>query len=201
MEDVQTTTVAPRSRAAEIFLFATNFLRHPSMLGSVIPSSRFLVEHVLAPVDWAQARVVVEYGPGVGTFTAEILRRLRADARLVAIETNPQFVRFMRETLPDNRLRVEQGSAEDVASLLAKHGLPPANVIISGIPLGSFPRALQRSIVTASRDALAADGRFLVYQFTARVLPVLRETFARVERSREVRNFPPGQLFQCSNER
>ena len=35
-----------RSRATEILLFEANFLRHPHMLGSIIPSSRFLVDQV-----------------------------------------------------------------------------------------------------------------------------------------------------------
>lgn len=199
--EATTTSGAPgaRSRAAEIFLFASNFVRHPTMLGSVIPSSRFLVDAVLERVNWAKARVLAEYGPGVGTFTAEILRRMRGDARLVAIETNPQFVRFMQQSLPDERLIVECGSAEDVGEILASHALPRAHTIISGIPLGSFPRWLQVAIAEATRDALEPDGRFLVYQFTARVLPVLRETFPLVGRAREWRNFPPAQLFECAN--
>lgn len=200
--EATTTTSAPgaRSRAADTFLFASNFLRHPHMLGSVIPSSRFLVDAVLAPVDWTRARVIVEYGPGVGTFTAEILRRMRADAHLVAIETNAQFVRFMQRTLPDSRLIVEHGSAEGVGEILERHALPRAQVIISGIPLGSFPRWLQAGIAEASRDALEPRGRFLVYQFTARVLPVLRATFPGITRGREWRNFPPAHLFECSQD-
>jgi len=198
--EATSTSSAPgaRSRAAEIFLFASNFLRHPHMLGSVIPSSRFLVDFVLDRVAWSKARVIVEYGPGVGTFTADILRRMRSDARLVAIETNAQFVRFLRDSLPDERLIVEQGSAEEVGEILSRHALPRAHTIISGIPLGSFPRWLQAGIAEASREALEPEGRFLVYQFTARVLPVLRATFPQVERGREWRNFPPAQLFECT---
>lgn len=198
--EATTTPGAPaaRSRAAETFLFASNFVRHPHMLGSIIPSSRFLVDAVLDRVAWAKTKILVEYGPGVGTFTAEILRRMRSDARLVAIETHPQFVRFMQRTLPDARLIVERGSAEDVGEILARHALPRAGTIISGIPLGSFPVWLQSGIAEASREALEPDGRFLVYQFTARVLPVLRATFSRVERAREWRNFPPAQVFDCS---
>ncbi len=80
----------------QLLLFGRNFIKHPRMLGSLIPSSRFLVNHVLAEVDWARARVFLEYGPGVGTFTTEILRRMRPDAQLVAMETNTDFVRFLR---------------------------------------------------------------------------------------------------------
>jgi len=189
-----------RSRALDTFLFASNFLRHPHMLGSIIPSSRFLVDAVLTPVDWSKSRVIVEYGPGVGTLTAEILRRMRADAHLVAIETNAEFVRFMQRTLPDSRLIAEHGSAEAVGEILARHGMTGANTIISGIPLGSFPRWLQAGIAEASREALEPGGQFLVYQFTARVLPALRAAFPTVSRAREWRNFPPAHLFECSQD-
>ena len=73
---------APKGDA---FLFFRNFFRHPRMLGSIIPSSRFLIKQLLEPIDWDKARVIVEYGPGGGGSTAEILRRMRPDARLVAI--------------------------------------------------------------------------------------------------------------------
>jgi len=188
-----------RSRAAELLLFAGNFLRDPYMLGSLIPSSRFLVDAVLDRVDWSRARCIVEYGPGVGTFTAEILRRMRPDARLVVIETNPEFVQFISASMPDHRLRVEHGSAADVQRILKKLALGRADYVISGIPLGSMPRSLQTAITVASRDVLDAKGQFLVYQFTARVLPVLRQLFTGVERAREWRNIPPAQVFVCTH--
>src|SRR5215813_3525555 len=64
------------SRGEETLLFAKNFLHHPKMLGSLIPSSRFLIGRLLAKVDWTRAQTVVEYGPGVGTITAHILTRM-----------------------------------------------------------------------------------------------------------------------------
>src|SRR5258708_1647724 len=51
------------SRREETFLFAKNFLQHPKMLGSLIPSSRFLVDRLLGKIDWGRAKVIVEYGP------------------------------------------------------------------------------------------------------------------------------------------
>src|SRR5579862_5939235 len=106
---------APRGNA---LLFARNFFRHPRMLGSIIPSSRFLIRQLLQPIDWQAARVIVEYGPGVGCITAEILERMRPDALLIAIETNSEFVRFLRSAFPDERLRVMEGSAESVDEYL-----------------------------------------------------------------------------------
>ncbi len=59
---------------SSLALFTRNFLKSPAMLGSVIPSSSFLVNDMMSQVDWQRARVLVEYGPGVGTFTREILK-------------------------------------------------------------------------------------------------------------------------------
>ncbi len=190
--------LSPLKPLSETLLFASNFLRHPSMLGSIIPSSRFLVDQVLKPIDWGRARVIVEYGPGVGTFTGEILRRMRPDAQLVAIETNGDFVRFLRRTFPDPRLHVVHGSAAEVQPALMRLALPAPRYIISGIPLGSMPDPVRTDIAVKSRAALEPGGAFLVYQFTARVLPTLRRTFGDVRRSFERRNFPPAQLFLCT---
>ncbi len=186
-----------RSRMSELLLFAGNFLRHPYMLGSIIPSSRLLVNQMLEPIDWEHARVIVEYGPGIGTFTGEILRRLRADARLIAIETNPEFVQFLRDSLPDPRLHVVHDSAAEVRPILHRHGLAAAHYIISGIPLGSMPEPLRRDIVEKTCAALEPAGAFLVYQFTPRILPALRRSFGEVRRGFQLCNVPPAQLFVC----
>ncbi|MBC8026616.1 MAG: methyltransferase [Steroidobacteraceae bacterium] len=188
-----------RSRTKEARLFTSNFLRDTYMVGSIVPSSRFLVNAVLATVDWSRARVVVEYGPGVGTFTAEILRRMRSDATLVVIETNHDFVKFLGNDLFDERLVIEHDSAENVQEILERRGLARADYLVSGVPLGSMPKWMQSAIVTASRNALGPDGEFLVYQFTSRVLPVLRATFQNVRRGFEFRNLPPAQFFVCSD--
>ena len=198
MPAISRSPLAPLKPLGETLLFASNFLRHPNMLGSIIPSSRFLVDQVLEPILWDRAHVIVEYGPGIGTFTGEILRRMRSDAHLVTIETNRDFVRFLRRTLPDPRLHVVHDSAAEVQPVLTRLGLPAPRYIISGIPLGSMPDLVRGDIAEKSRAALEPGGAFLVYQFTARALPTLQRTFGAVQRSSERRNFPPAQLFLCT---
>jgi phospholipid N-methyltransferase len=192
--------VTTRSSLRQRLLFALNFFRHPFMLGSIWPSSRYLVDEVLRPVDWERAKVIVEYGPGVGTITTEILRRMRPDAHLVAIETNETFVKFLKSSFADSRLHLANESAADVASILERLNLPPAQYVVSGIPLGSMPEAIRTDIVAKTRAALAPGGQFLVYQFTSRILPVLQRTFEEVSRSMEKRNIPPAHLFVCATD-
>src|SRR6201996_7863456 len=126
--------VQPSRPSGDAMLFFRNFFRHPRMLGSIIPSSRFLIKQILEPIDWDKARVIVEYGPGVGGITAEILRRMRPDAKLIAIEMNPDFVNFLKKSLVDPRIEVVQGSAADVNEIMKQLGLTKADYIISGIP-------------------------------------------------------------------
>lgn len=193
-------TLVPRQnghRSEQILLFGRNFVKHPRMLGSLIPSSRFLVDRVLRQVDWARARTVVEYGPGVGTITGEILRRLRPDASLVTIEMNRDFVRYLQRTVSDRRLHVVEGSAADVQSILAERRLSHTDYVISGIPYSTMPPEVRERILRATHEVLHRDGAFLVYQFTRAVLPYLRDTFPLVDQEFEPRNIMPARLFFC----
>jgi phospholipid N-methyltransferase len=185
------------SRSEQFLLFGRNFLKHPKMLGSLIPSSRFLVNHVLGEVEWDRARVVIEYGPGVGTFTTEILRRMRPDAVLVAMETNNDFVRFLKRKLRDERLHVVHGSAAEADAALAKLKLGRADYVISGIPYTTMPPQLREAILRKTHDVLKPDGAFLVYQFTRAVLPYLQQVFGSVHQEFEPLNVMPARLFYC----
>src|SRR4051794_33588682 len=44
--------------------FLKGFIKHPVMVGSVIPSSKAVIDKMLGPVDWAKCKTFVEYGPG-----------------------------------------------------------------------------------------------------------------------------------------
>jgi phospholipid N-methyltransferase len=180
------------------FLFALNFFKSPTMLGSLIPSSRFLVNDVLNQVDWDRARVIVEYGPGVGTITQEILKRMRPDAVLLAIELNQEFVDFLHEEIADARLHAVHGSASDVRKVLAKLGLPCADYIISGIPYSTMPHTLRREVMQESRKVLHPEGALLVYQFTNAVLPYLNSSFGSVRQNFQFLNILPARIFYCT---
>jgi phospholipid N-methyltransferase len=185
------------SRSEQILLFGRNFIKHPKMLGSLIPSSRFLVNKVLNEVDWARARVFLEYGPGVGTFTTEILRRMRPDAVVIALETNADFVRFLRGRIHDDRLHVVHGSAADADKALAKLNLSHADYILSGIPYTTIPVGVREVILRKTHSLLHPNGAFLVYQFTRTVLPYLEQVFDSIDQDFEPLNVMPARLFFC----
>jgi phospholipid N-methyltransferase len=186
------------SRSQQAWLFAQNFLKHPKMIGSFIPSSKYLIERLLGDVDWSRKKVVVEYGPGVGTFTRELLARMPADGTLIAIEMNRDFVAYLRASIRDRRLHVVQGSAADVRDILWSRGITAADCVVSGIPCSTLPPEVRARVLAETREVLANRGDFLVYQFTRSVLPHLKEVFGVVRTDFEPLNILPAQLFFCS---
>jgi phospholipid N-methyltransferase len=186
------------SRFRQLLLFARNFVKHPAMLGSVIPSSRFLVRHMLNRVDWKAARVIVEYGPGVGTFTREILSRMRPDAALVVFETNAEFVELLRGSMHDPRVSIVHASAEDVGAVLARLGHAQADVIVSGLPFRIMPPEVRDAVLRATRDALGPDGEFLLFQYTRALEDPLEQYFGTVREDFEPLNIPPARLYYCA---
>lgn len=186
------------SRLSQTALFARNFVRHPRMLGSFIPSSRFLIRTVLQHMEFGRARLIVEYGPGVGTFTREILQRMRPDAALVVMETNPEFVQFLQATIVDPRLHVVAGSAADIETALTERKLGRADYVVSGIPFSTLPAHVREAVLRATHAILKADGAFLVYQFSPMVFDSLRRVFSQVRRGFQPLNVPPAQLFFCT---
>ena len=168
------------------------------MLGSVIPSSPFLVNGMLAQVDWNRAHVIVEFGPGVGTITREALKRMRRDAVLIVIELNEDFVLYLRATVRDPRLRVVHGSAAIVRLILAQQGFASADYIISSLPCSLMSGSLRQEIVTESRRALKAEGSLLLFQYSRTLLPYLTSSFGSVKKNFQFFNILPATIFHCT---
>ena len=178
-----------------LVLFFKGFLKHPAMVGSIIPSSRALIDKMLAPVDWQATTLFVEYGPGVGTYTLPILDRLGPDAALIAIDTNPDFVDFLRREIADPRLHVVRGSAADVGRIVADLGHERADYVLSGLPFSTLPEGVGDTIARETAAVLKPEGMFLVYQVSAKVAAFLAPHFPAIGRGFEWLNIPPMRLF------
>jgi phospholipid N-methyltransferase len=184
-----------RRSGSERLAFLRGFLRHPVMVGSVIPSSQRLIDKMLGPVDWNTTKLFVEYGPGVGTFTRVILDRLPEDARLVTIDTSSEFTAFLKESIDDPRLIAVTASAADVEKVLSDRGLPAADYILSGLPFSTLPPGVGEEIGAATSRAIRPGGAFLVYQFSPKVRDFIAPVFDRIDRGFEWLNVPPATLF------
>jgi phospholipid N-methyltransferase len=159
---------------------------------------------MLAPIDFGAARVIVEFGPGTGAFTAEISRRRTGHCRYLGIELNPRFVRELRGRFPG--LDFVQGSVVDLATVLADHHIGEVDAIICGLPWATLPVSLQETVFAAMRTVLKPGGLFVTFAYLqGLVLPAaralrrrLRREFADVRRTSPVwGNVPPAVAYIC----
>jgi phospholipid N-methyltransferase len=187
--------VSRSARLGPLAMFFKGFLKHPVMVGSIIPSSGTLIAHMLSKVDWQNTNVFVEYGPGVGTFCRPVLEKMKPDATLIAIDTNPDFIDYLRSTIPDSRFRPVLGSAADVEQIVRDSGFDHADYVLSGLPFSTLPTGVGPAIAAATGRIVRPGGAFLVYQFRAKAREFIAPHFTRIDQAMEFWNIPPCFLF------
>lgn len=185
----------PRKLPSPWMMFLTGFFKRPVMVGSIVASTQRTIDKTLAPVDWANTKLIVEYGPGVGTFTQTILDRLPADGTYIAIDTNPDFVDYLRLKFTDSRFVPVLGSAEHVEQIIKDHGFEHADYGLSGLPFSTLPKGVAPAISAATYRMLKPGGAFLVYQFRPKVRDFLELNFKRIDYLLEWWNVPPAHIF------
>lgn len=189
------TGVKLKRKVAEAFgpagVFFRGFLQHPRMVGSIIPSSRHTIEKMLAPVNWRECKLFVEYGPGVGTFCRPVLDRLPRDGALVVIDTNPLYIDYLKRTIRDSRFHPVLGSAEDVEAIVAALGYEKADYVLSGLPFSTLPEGVGPAIAAATHRVVRAGGAFLTYQFSTTARDLTARHFGRIETGFAWWNIPP----------
>ncbi len=175
--------------------FLQGFLKEPQQVGSIVPSSRFLEQRLVDLTQVAEARTVIELGPGTGGTTRKLLNAMRPDAKLVAIEISPDFLAILRK-IEDPRLLVHAGNALDLERVIEEYDLDPPDVVLSGIPFSTLKRDHGEKILRSVFEALAPRGRFVAYQLRDRVESLSRPIFGPAQVSVELLNIPPMRVYR-----
>jgi len=182
------------SKDDHVFLF--RWLLHPLQVGAVTPSGRKLSEAMVRPVDWQKPGHVVELGAGMGAFTRLLLERAPSIERLLVVERDPVFFARLQQRFPSAPLAM--GDASDLTRLLKRHQVEDVSTVVSGLPLLSMPRDVQKAIVMQSLSA-GRDPVFIQFTYGFRS-PIPQNTLAewgiRAERTGFVaRNVPPAWVW------
>jgi phospholipid N-methyltransferase len=118
-----------------------------------------------------------------------------ADAMLVAIEINHDFVRVLRREFSDPRLVIFEGSSSQIEKALEEAGVDRADLVVSGIPFSTMEAGEGRRTLEAAKRVLGPGGRFVAYQFRSRVRELAEPYFGPAESTRELRNLPPMRVY------
>jgi phospholipid N-methyltransferase len=169
-------------------------------VGAVAPSSRYLARKMCEPINFKNAKVIVEFGPGTGVFSNEILQRIDTGTKLLLIESNQAFYEKLRSQFhQSNVVIVEHGNAQDVASMLKRHKLANPDVIVSGLPFAALPSEMSHAILSITAELLASNGAFITFQYTLLKKGLIGQYFDTLKTTRELRNIPPAYVLHCQN--
>ena len=177
-------------------MFLWEYLKHPFRVGAVAPSGKALARKMMEPVDFGRAEVLVEYGPGTGSFTRELLARKRPETLLILIEQNETFFRELYDRYHgrDNTL-VLCGSAEAADTLVREQGAEGADAVVSGLPFTSLPGEVTLRVFEATRRLIGEEGIFVTFQYS-RVKQSLFSRHFRIKKVlKEKRNLPPAHVY------
>lgn len=182
------TSVVHRGHARH---FLRQLLRRPDEIVALAPSSRALSREMAAMADLSGP--VIELGAGTGRITEALLAAGCPAAQLHLLEMNAEFVALLQERFPG--VHVHHTGAQNIAGL----GLGEVSAVVSGLPLLSMPKPVQRAIVGGAFELLRPGGRFV--QFTYGPVPPvaggLRDELDLCwDKSRRIwRNLPPAHVY------
>ena len=180
------------------FFFLKQYLRNPFGTGAVAPSGRQLAKLMVTKIAPQPSEIIVELGPGTGSFTRELLAQGVDPANLILVEFNTEFIKFLKGEFPG--LRIVEGAAQDLPQLLKALGQGSVKKIISGIPLRSMKPADCRQIAKAVAAVLEPGGLFVQFSYF-KASPVPKEVAAEVGLTGEcvgsaMNNVPPAFVWQ-----
>ena len=166
--------------------------------GAIVPSQRFLIEKMIAPVPETYAGRIIELGAGNGALTLRLAARC-PEARILACEINPALARVNRHNLDragiNGRVQVIPDSAEHLLSEMDRRGQGKADYVLSGIPLGNLRSDRVFAIVDAVSRALVPGGLYIQFQYSLMDRKKIRTRFQAVRTVPVLLNVPPAVVY------
>lgn len=192
-----------KSEGKRRWLFLKQFFEKPGEVASVLPSSTNLVDGLLKGYDFTALKLVIEYGPGTGAITYQILEKMPKDAKFVAAEPNEVFRgHLIEEMLP---IEIIPDYAQNIAAtVLERYG--PADLVVSGLPCSIMSMDTLKVLFESTQKLLRDGGEFRMFIYTHtllmpkmhRILGLLRRNFSSVETEVVWRNIPPATIVRCT---
>jgi phospholipid N-methyltransferase len=221
--DRTTHRTSRRSKIKSRATFFREFIKSPSTVAAVAPSSPRLAAAMLNGLDITSARTIVEYGPGTGAFTRAVLDQIGPDwfadaltsraggaaaptRRFIAIEYTKSLADMLAAKHPE--ITVVHDSAAQVVEICRSRGIRPGQVdaIISGLGWPGFTDELRTRILEGTAAVLKPGGEFRTFGYhVGLLLPgawhfrrEVRRLFREVHIGRVVwGNMPPAFVYRC----
>ena len=177
--------------------FLSEVFKSGATIGALSPSSSYLADKMLKPIQFKNASCMVEFGPGTGVFTHKLLEKMNVDAKLLVFEINPVFYSELQK-INDKRLIIIHDSAEKIEHYLDINQCKKADYIISSLPFAMIPDEIVDVILKKSFESLSEKGKYIQFQYSLNALSKLKKIYRKVKIDFTFLNLPPAFVFSCS---
>ena len=166
--------------------------------GAIVPSQRFLIGKMMAPVPESYAGRIIELGAGSGALTLRLAARC-PEAQILAVEINPALARTTRRNLNlaglHDRVEVISNSAQHLLSQMSRRGLGKVDYVLSGIPLGALPGEQAQALIDAISRVVNPGGMYIQFQYSLIDRKRVRSRFRILRTVPVLLNIPPAVVY------
>ncbi|CAH1208464.1 Ornithine lipid N-methyltransferase [Paenibacillus auburnensis] len=182
----------------KFLLFAEQFIIDPRYIGSILPSSNYLVNKVVEGIEFDQANYIVEFGPGTGAVTKRILELRNRNTILLLFERNTEFYQLLLDKFKhEDNLLIINDTAENLEWYMRIYSIQWVDFIISGLPSESIPLRESTHILYVSQKNLNSAGKFIAVLHSFGKKDLITQYFNKTKIVRVLRNFPPVYVLNC----
>jgi phosphatidylethanolamine/phosphatidyl-N-methylethanolamine N-methyltransferase len=178
--------------------FIKEFWKDKKMIGSIIPSSKFLAAKMLNHIPFKNTKLIIELGPGTGIFTEKIIEKIDPSTHLIILELNPELCKDLKAKINLPNVHIKEASADKIREIIKEFGFEKADIIISSLPLANFSVELRNSILEIVHKSLNEKGNFIQFQYSLNAFKNLKKLFPVVKLNFTALNFPPAFVYTCS---
>ncbi|MGE5458908.1 MAG: class I SAM-dependent methyltransferase [Methanobacterium sp.] len=177
----------------EKIIFLNQFAKNPKRVGSIIPSSNFLIQTMIEPIVWDDMRTIVELGAGTGVITRYIEEMRHPDSQSYIFEIDNRMRQRLIDMYPDIQCHK---NAVDLSAIMFDMNRT-VDCILSGLPFANFDQQLRNQILDAVVDSLKPGGAFITFQYSLQMKQQFEKRFSQVNIKFSPLNIPPAFVYFC----
>lgn len=175
------------------FLF--HALKDFTTVGSFMPSQKYLVKNLTAPINSARAKYIVELGAGEGCVTRGIIKKMSPKSKLLSFEINPDLIRLYK---PSNKnVIMINDDVKNFEEYMKKYKIKEIDYVVSSLPLAQIRKKEVIELLEKVSRNLNKNGKFIQYQYSLKSLKHLKNNFSHVDVKFTPLNFPPAFVYVC----
>jgi len=205
-----------KNKLNDLLVFTTTSIKNFKEIGAIVPSSAELSQNISKHIiNRSEPLRIIEVGAGTGSFTKEIINKLKPNDQLDIIEMNPAFHSVLQEKFsayPQVKIHC--------LNVLDWQPDYEYDLIICGLPFNAFPSDLVLKIFEHFKKIIKNGGIFSYFEYIALAKVKALFTFDRhsdffktmsvtkdfrkkysINRQPVLKNFPPAYIHDLKIEK